>query len=129
MWYYTNGVFLIVTGKLLHVFCLICILSFHCHFLQDLTCGQSSRHAVSTLHRHSYRYRYRYRKKPLFSNYVCISKWRFHHLLPGNFSQLLIILDDSPKEKVPAWVPLGFSIVLPEWSWGSCLTFRQLEEK
>lgn len=50
----------------------------------------------------------------------------FDHLLPGNFSQLLIVLDDSPKEKVSAKVPLCFSIVLPERSLGTFLTFGQL---
>ncbi len=61
------------------------------------------------------------------TNFVCVRVSVY--LLPGNFSQLLIVLDDSPEEKVSAWVPLGFSIVLPEWSWGVLLTFRQLEEK
>lgn len=55
--------------------------------------------------------------------YIC-----FDHLLPGNFSQLLIVLDDSPKEKVSAKVPLCFNIVLPERNLGTRMTFRQLEK-
>lgn len=39
---------------------------------------------------------------------VCL----FDHLLPGNLSQLPIVLDDSPQENVSARVPLRVRTVL-----------------
>lgn len=52
----------------------------------------------------------------------------FAYLLPGNFSQLLIFLDHSPKKKVSTSVPLYFTSVLSKRCVQTCMTFRQLEK-
>lgn len=62
-------------------------------------------------------------------NFVWKSSECFHHLLPGDFSQLPVILDDSPQEKVPAWVSLCLTALVPELNMRARLIFRLLEEK
>lgn len=120
----TNCVFFIVIGKLEHFLCLICVSSFFCHFLQNLTGSQSSRHAVCTLRSHKQRDVYPQTNHTCnFYLYVC----GVYHLLPGYFSQLLVVLDNSPKKKVSGCIPPSFRFVLLEWSLRSCLVLTLLQ--
>ncbi|TNN53991.1 hypothetical protein EYF80_035815 [Liparis tanakae] len=51
---------------------------------------------------------------------LCLCKGKcFDHQLPSNFSQLPIVLDDGPKEKVSARVPRSISMGLLEWLLGN----------